>query len=133
MRALRPEFLPGMPEVFRGALNGSFHSLCFFLRRGGATFWFSKQGSLDRLLIHGRWQTPKTARIYINNGLATLAEMKIPMSKLRGFVNIYKHSLAQPVPNLEHAHKSRSGGRGKRRKNVFFWAEPNGEVGPLFV
>ena len=29
MRALRPEFLPGMAEVFRGALNGSFHSLCF--------------------------------------------------------------------------------------------------------
>jgi hypothetical protein len=120
MRALRPEFLPGFAEVFRGALNKSFHSLCFFLRRGGATFWFSKHGSLDRLLIHGRWQTPKTARIYINNGLATLAEMKIPMSKLRGFVNIYKHSLAQPVPNLEHAHKSSSEGRGKRRKNVAF-------------
>ena len=29
MRALRPEFLPGIAEVFRGALNKSFHSLCF--------------------------------------------------------------------------------------------------------
>ena len=57
----------------------------YSLRRGGATFWFSKHGSLDRLLIHGRWQAPKTARIYINNGLATLAEMKIPTNKLRGF------------------------------------------------
>jgi len=68
----------------------------------------------------GRRLKRRAFTIYINNGLATLAEMKIPMSKLRGFVNIYKHSLAQPVPNLEHAHKSSSGGRGKRRKNVAF-------------
>jgi len=94
----------------------SFQFRPYSLRRGGATFWFSKRGSLDRLLIHGRWQTPKTARIYINNGLATLAEMKIPMKKIQGFVNIYRHSLTQPVPNLERALRSSSGGRGKRRK-----------------
>ena len=99
----------------------SFQFRPYSLRRGGATFSFSKHGSLDRLLIHGRWQTPKTARIYINNGLATLAEMRIPMKKLQGFVNIYRHSLNQLVPNLERASKSSSGGRGKRRKRCEFF------------
>ena len=89
----------------------------YSLRRGGATFWFSKHGSLDRLLIAGRWQAPKTARVYINSGLATLAEMKIPSSNLRGFVQIYQNSLQKPLPNLEHTRvTSRSGGRGMKRE-----------------
>ena len=45
---------------------GSFNFRPYSLRRGGATFWFAKHGSLDRLLLQGRWQAPKTARIYIN-------------------------------------------------------------------
>jgi hypothetical protein len=60
------------PKAWRGKFAESISALGltsfqfrpYSLRRGGATFWFSKRGSLDRLLIHGRWQTPKTARIY---------------------------------------------------------------------
>ena len=98
----------------------SFQFRPYSLRRGGATFWFSKHGSLDRLLIHGRWQAPKTARLYINNGLATLAEMKIPEKKLRGFVNVYRHALKRPLPSLELTREiTRSpGGRGRKRKNL---------------
>ena len=73
----------------------------YSLRRGGATFWFTKHGSLDRLLIQGRWQAPRTARIYINEGLATLAEMKVPFHNLRGFCHIYDQSLHNALPKLE--------------------------------
>ena len=73
----------------------------YSLRRGGATFWFSKHGSMDRLLIQGRWQAPRTARIYINEGLATLAEMKVPSHKLRGFCHIYDQAVTNALPKLE--------------------------------
>lgn len=89
----------------------------YSLRRGGATFWFSKHGSFDRLLIQGRWQAPKTARIYINSGLASLAEMKIPASKLRGFQSVYFKSMDRALPSLERTRQtSSSGGRGKKVK-----------------
>eukprot|EP00435_Cladocopium_sp_Y103_P014453 s1737_g3.t1 len=46
----------------------------YSLRRGGATFWFSQHGSLDRILLQGRWMAAKTARTYLNEGLAVLTE-----------------------------------------------------------
>lgn len=91
----------------------------YSLRRGGATFWFTRHGSLDRLLIQGRWQAAKTARIYINSGLAAVAEMRLPLSKLRGYQAIYKKALNTNLPNLELTRKaSSSGGRGKRARRV---------------
>ena len=42
----------------------------YSLPRGGATFMFRQQGSLYKLLIHGRWHSSKTARVYHNEGLA---------------------------------------------------------------
>eukprot|EP00435_Cladocopium_sp_Y103_P073912 s436_g45.t1 len=50
----------------------------YSLRRGGATFWFGKHGSLDRILLQGRWMAARTARTYLNEGLAVLAEMNLP-------------------------------------------------------
>ena len=97
----------------------------YSLRRGGATFWFTKHGSMDRLLIQGRWTAPKTARIYINSGLATLAEMNLSSASLRGYLSVYRKSLEQDVPSLERTHEvSRSGARGKDRKKMagFTWA-----------
>ena len=44
----------------------------YSLRRGGATYWFRKWGTLDRLLLYGRWQNAKTARTYVNDGLSVL-------------------------------------------------------------
>lgn len=89
----------------------------YSLRRGGATFWFLKHGNLDRLLIQGRWQAPRTARIYINEGLAVLAEMNVPFHSLRGFHHIFSQSASQNLPQLERTRKtSSSGGRGKKRK-----------------
>lgn len=46
----------------------------YSLRRGGATFWFGKHHSLDRILLQGRWHAQKSARIYLNEGLSMLAK-----------------------------------------------------------
>ena len=71
-------------------------------------------GSLNRLLIQGRWQAAKTARIYINNGLAILAEMKMPWTHGNlTFKRFYQVQASGPLPKLELA-KHRSGGRGRR-------------------
>ena len=89
----------------------------YSLRRGGATFWFARHGSLDRLLLQGRWQAVKTARVYLNEGLALLAEMQLPTSQLRGFIHLYQQALDKPLPSLEPPPERRSsGGRGKGRK-----------------
>ena len=68
----------------------------YSLRRGGATFWFAKHGSLDRVIVLGRWQAQRTARIYINEGMASIAEMSVPHSTLRPFLTIFKAGCTKP-------------------------------------
>ena len=51
----------------------------YSLRRGGATFWFGQHGSLDRILLQGRWMAARTARTYLNEGLAVLTEINVPV------------------------------------------------------
>ena len=95
----------------------SFQFRPYSLRRGGATFWFLKHGNLDRLLTQGRWQVPRTARIYINEGLAVLAEMNVPFHSIRGFHHIFSQSASQSLPQLERTRRtSSSGGRGRKRR-----------------
>ena len=50
----------------------------YSLRRGGATEMWRRTGALGRVTLRGRWAQPATARIYINDGLAELAEMRLP-------------------------------------------------------
>ena len=90
----------------------------YSLRRGGATFWFQKHGSFDKLLVAGRWQAAKTARIYLNEGLAVLAELQIPQQDVAPFLNVYANSLSHPLPNLEQTASGRSGGRGVHRRKA---------------
>lgn len=88
----------------------------YSLRRGGATHLFTVCGSLDRVLLAGRWTALKTARIYLNSGLAMLAELKIPEKSLIPWLTIF-HNSTKNTPKLEPALKqSRAGGRGKRAK-----------------
>jgi hypothetical protein len=61
----------------------------YSMRRGGATHWFQHHGSFDKLLVQGRWAAAKTAKIYVNEGLALLAEISIPVSTLKPFVNSF--------------------------------------------
>ena len=78
----------------------SFGFRPYSLRRGGATCWFHRHGNFDKLLILGRWQAAKTARIYINDGLSMLAELKLPAQKLKPFQDVYSNSF-RAAPKLE--------------------------------
>lgn len=107
-----------------GLESFQFRPLFNSLGRGGATFWFAKHGSFDRLLVRGRWQAPRTARIYINSGLAALAEMKVPASKLRGFQPIYKRALEQDLPILSVLVNRVVQGNVERRWQKLLCSEP---------
>jgi len=91
----------------------------YSLRRGGATWWFSKHQSLDTILIQGRWQAAKTARMYINEGLAILAELKLTPQdpRIKSFISMHRNHLFSPTfATLEPPPKvGRKGGRGKGR------------------
>ena len=89
----------------------------YSLRRGGATHMFVKVGSLDQVLLAGRWAALKTARIYINSGLAMLSDSQIPTKLLRPFHNIFTPWISQPSlePVLPQG-ENRTGGRGKKHK-----------------
>ena len=68
------------------------------LRRGGATHLFVKCGSLDKVVLAGRWTAVKTARIYINSGLAMLSEIKISKPLLSPFHKIFSTWKLKPSP-----------------------------------
>ena len=87
----------------------------YSLRRGGATHLFVKGGSLDKVLLAGRWTALKTARIYINSGLAMLTEIQVPKPLLTPFHQIFLTWNSKP--SLEQVlSENRAGGRGKSAK-----------------
>ena len=59
----------------------------------------------------------KTARVYINEGLAVLAELHLPKHKLRPFTQVFHSGI-----RLQHlsANKRKTGGRGKGSWDNFF-------------
>ena len=71
----------------------------YSLRRGGATFWFQKHQNPDRILVQGRWHTHKSARIYLNEGLAVLSHLKLPATdaRLKPFLSVSRNFLLQPL------------------------------------
>ena len=118
-------FLTSKPHEWRAMFGLCLESLKlsaweirpYSLRRGGATHYFVKTGSLDRVLNMGRWAAIKTAKVYINSGLAMLADLSIPMKLLRPFHSVYHNWIKFP-PSLEPTRgtPSRTGGRGKTLK-----------------
>ena len=50
----------------------------YSLRRGGATWHFAAGKSLDATIVRGRWQSSKTARIYIEDAVAAEVAAKMP-------------------------------------------------------
>ena len=124
-RASSPhDFLTTKPHAWRALFSecldqlklSSWHFRPYSLRRGGATFLFTKCGSLDRVLLAGRWTAVKTAKIYLNSGLAMLSDLQIPIQLLRPFHRIYS-KWQSDLPSLEQSPSSRrAGGRGKALK-----------------
>ena len=118
------------PAVWRKLFNQELEALKlqsfgfrpYSLRRGGATWWFSRHQNLDRILIQGRWSAPKTAKIYLNEGLAVLAELRLGPShpSLQPFLHVFnRHHTHFSFKTLEPPAKNAgsSGGRGKQRSS----------------
>ena len=91
-------------KLFSNCLNTlgleSFEFRPYSLRRGGATSWFHKHGNMDRLLVLGRWQASRTAKIYINSGLAMLSELKLPAKSVKPFLTVYSNHHSALPKNL---------------------------------
>ena len=138
--ATTSKFLTPKPAAWRSLFNDSLAALGlqdhgfrpYSLRRGGATFWFSKHQSLDRILVQGRWQTQRSARIYINEGLAILASLQIPKNShhVAPFLRIFSNTVHKPTfTTLEPPTRRKVGGKwkgvnrgsAKRSKKRFFF------------
>ena len=83
----------GSPESSRVGISSLFapKGRCHFL-------WFGKHGSLDRILLQGRWMAAKTARTYLNEGLAVLTSIKVPVASTRPFHLVYSNALRTRLP-----------------------------------
>ena len=128
LRVARPStLLAKSPAIWRSLFNQCIAALQiekfgfrpYSLRRGGATWWFSKHHSLDKILVQGRWQAAKTARIYINEGLSVLTQLNLPAKdpKVAPFIELFHSHFRLPsFTTLEPpARAGRSGGRGRKR------------------
>ena len=56
---------------------GAFGFRPYSLRRGGATELRRTTANLDAVVMAGRWRHATTARIYVSDGLAVLAEIRL--------------------------------------------------------
>ena len=65
-----------LQELHLAGLNFKPYSL----RRGGASFDFTFHKDLKRTMHRGRWSCYRTARIYIVEGAALLAQLRVPAS-----------------------------------------------------
>lgn len=50
----------------------------YSLRRGGATFLLQEGVPLDVILLRGRWRSLGVARLYLQDGLAQIPQLRIP-------------------------------------------------------
>ena len=118
-------FLTLKPNAWRALFADCIQKLKFTkwefrpysLRRGGATDLFVKTGSLDKVVIAGRWSAVKTARIYINSGLAMLSEIQFPNLSFHRFTKFFLHGNQSPRLS-KHSERAGRGDveRSARRK-----------------
>ena len=109
-------YIEGMaPEQALSTVSGEIHrrrlaTLCqelylnhgfrwYSLRRGGATHEFRKSRNLGELLIKGRWNCAKTARIYLQDGVATLSQLVLP-PRVKAFLHQLAVTLRPRHPEL---------------------------------
>ena len=119
-------FLTDKPHRWRDTFNDCLEALKlqewsfrpYSLRRGGATALFLKTHSLDSVLLAGRWTAVKTAKIYLNSGLAMLADISFPVRSLSHFHLVYANFL-KSTPKFEPAVKKRQDrGTWKEAQNL---------------
>ena len=67
----------------------------YSIRRGGATYFYTKTDGLDAVMIRGRWKDQSTARIYLDDARATLVKLAIPASSARLISQFRKRLLSE--------------------------------------
>ena len=90
-RAADEKLLPKQAGHFRLVFNKLISHLeltdwgfkPYSLRRGGATDHFRTFNSLSATVVKGRWASSKMARVYLNDGLATLASFNFSPTNKR--------------------------------------------------
>ena len=60
--------------LLQGFGVSEFNYRWYSFRRGGATHFFRHSGNMEATLINGRWESSRTARIYLAEGALALAE-----------------------------------------------------------
>ena len=60
----------------------------YSLRRGGATTLFRETANLELVMVQGRWQSQRTARIYVNDGMAAEKEEQFSATTDRGLASL---------------------------------------------
>lgn len=58
-------------------------------RRGGATWFFSLHHSYDKVMSHGRWVQPSSAKVYVGEAMADTVEGILPAAEQRKLEAIY--------------------------------------------
>ena len=77
--AYRKQFKKALKVLY---LDEGRHSP-YSLRRGGATHDFRSHGRIGNILIRGKWASTRSARIYITEGLASLAQLETTSTQAR--------------------------------------------------
>ena len=92
-------FWPDTPAAFRRQFASllaefqleEFGFKPYSCRRGGATEYFTRSGSMEGTLARGRWNSNRIARIYINDGLASLASLSLTAAQKSGLKSAAAH------------------------------------------
>eukprot|EP00438_Fugacium_kawagutii_P008892 Skav234759 [mRNA] locus=scaffold2327:79052:85672:+ [translate_table: standard] len=70
------------------AITGNFS--LYSLRRGGATWHFLGERSMEATLLRGRWQSTSTARIYLADAAATLVHLQLSSGQVNDLTTCAK-------------------------------------------
>ena len=81
------------------SLKISFPFRWYSVRRGGATQAYRTTNNISAICVKGRWNSVKTARIYISDAVAQLTELKLSDAQSRHF----RHLAHKCRPSFETA------------------------------
>ena len=91
----------------------------YSFRRGGATYFFRKTGNMEETLVRGRWESSRTARLYITDGMRLLATMALSSQSLE-MIGIGTHALLCWQRGGYHRHTNIFSSPGPQRCISFF-------------
>ncbi|CAE7580461.1 Dnmt3c [Symbiodinium natans] len=68
----------------------------YSLRRGGGTFLLQHGVALEQILLRGRWQSLAAARVYLQDGLANLTDIRLSTASKELLSRFNSHFTASP-------------------------------------